>query len=124
MAQGRERIPSAAKAEVARNKPRDNAGRFLSGAELQQYMAMQQQQQFDIERAKVNAMLGRREQQQPGYSTSPITPNIPQPRDNFNAILNANKPGVRSNTNIPQDGDDRWNILLGKKRNGNNGNRW
>lgn len=118
MAQQDEIKHSEAKAMVAQQKPRDASGRFLSGAELQNYQLMQQQAQFDAERAKVNAMLGKAQpmQQQPNPNI-PIQQNLPQPRNNFQDILAANKPGARTQNQDPQSEADKWDTFLGKKRN-------
>lgn len=111
----REHKQSAAKAAVAMQKPRDAEGRFLSGQELQAYQAQAQQQQFMAERARVNNILGR--QPNAPLSESSMAPmqqsmNVPT---NFDAIVQANKPrGMASDLNE----DDKWNILLGKKRRG------
>jgi len=103
---------SPAKAAVARVKPRDEHGKFLSGAELQQYNAQRQAQQFAAERNKMNSILGRTTPQNP--TPGPVQP-IPQ--NNFQNILNANKPGnVGQQNGQPQTEGDKWDILLGKKR--------
>ena len=118
MADQQEVKHSEAKAQVAQQKPRDASGRFLSGEELQAYQAQRQQQQFEAERAKVNSMLGKKQPMQQPYPTyptnNPIQPNMPQPRSNFQDILAANKPGARAQS--PQDEGDKWDSLLGKKR--------
>ena len=113
--QEREHRTSAAKAAVAMQKPRDAEGRFLSGQELQAYQAQQQQAQFMAERARVNNILGR--QPNTPLSDTPMAPmqqtmNVPT---NFEAIVQANKPrGMASDLSE----NDKWDILLGKKRRG------
>lgn len=106
-----ERIPSPAKAAVAQQKPRDASGRFLSGAELADYRAQQQQTQFQAERDRMSNLLGR--------SVSPTMPTTPSPiqqqmvPSGFDAIIQANKPrGMASQLSE----DDKWAVLLGKKR--------
>jgi hypothetical protein len=113
----REHKQSAAKAAVAMQKPRDAEGRFLSGQELQAYQAQAQQQQFMAERARVNNILGRQSDAPISQPMSPIQQqmgmgNVPA---GFEAIIQANKPrGMASDLNE----DDKWNMLLGKKRRG------
>ena len=114
--QEREHKQSAAKAAVAMQKPRDAEGRFLSGQELQAYQAQAQQQQFMAERARVNNMLGRQSDAPISQPMSPIQQNmnmnVPA---GFEAIVQANKPrGMASDLSE----DDKWNMLLGKKRRG------
>jgi hypothetical protein len=117
--QNHTRKPSPAKAVIAMQKPRDASGRFLSGDELAAYQARQQQAQFAAERDHMNSLLGRtssQSTQQP--SPQPTMQGMPQ--SNFQAILNANKPGSNEDA-------DRWNVLLGKKKNPNQTNnnfRW
>lgn len=105
----KERVPSPAKAAVAMQKPRDQYGRFLSGAELQAYQIQQQQAQFNAERDRVNSILGRNR-------INPLEPiqQMPTqiPQTNFQAIVNANKPGGAT----PQTEEDKWDQLLGKRR--------
>lgn len=101
--QTHERKPSAAKAAIAQQKPRDASGKFLSGAELENYRAQQQQAQFEAERAKVSNLLGRSSQPQ----TMQPMQQMQVPQSNFQAILAANKPGSDQDVN-------RWNTLLGR----------
>lgn len=91
------RKSSPVKAAIAQQKPRDNKGRFLSGAALTQYRANQERQQQMMEREKVAAMLNQ------SKSSYPMTVNNGQ--SNFQTILNRNKPA-----------DDKWAMLLGKKK--------
>jgi len=103
---------SAAKAAVAQQKPRDDKGRFLSGEELANYRANQQQAQFASERNRMDSLLGR--------STSPPVTSQQQPiqpmgQSNFAAIIQANKPGGMASQ---LSEDDKWAVLLGKKRRG------
>lgn len=107
-----ERIPSPAKAEVARQKPRDAQGKFLSGAELENYRAQQQAIQFQNERDKVSNLLGRGNAIPQTQQSMPLQ-QIPGLQNNFQAIINANKIGGST----PQSEDDKWNALLGKRRN-------
>lgn len=101
---------SEAKAEVARMKPRDSTGKFLSNEEKAAYQARQAQQAYAAGRAAFNAKIGKVEQpiqqpmqqpqQAPQQPYAPIQQNLPNinPRDNFQSILNANKPGARTPT--------------------------
>jgi len=106
------RVPSPAKAAIAQQKPRDAAGRFLSGAELEAYRARQQQSQFAAERDRMSSILGRTVS-----PASPQTPSMPgflsQPPNSFEAIIQANKPRGMA-TDLGEQ--DKWDILLGKKR--------
>jgi len=108
--------PSPAKAAIAQQKPRDEHGRFLSGEELNQYRAQQQAVQFEAQRQKMNAIFGR--------SSAPVQGVIPgqiqqqAPQSNFQAILNANKPGAANTSEA-----DKWDTFLGKRKSNLN-NRW
>lgn len=104
----KEHRPSAAKAAVAQQKPRDASGRFLSGAELQAYQIQQQQSQQAAERARLGALFGR-------TPTSDVQAQPLGPPTNFDAIIQANKPrGMASNL---EEGD-KWDMLLGRKKRG------
>lgn len=118
MADDREPNPSAAKAAVAQQKPRDNKGRFLSGEELAAYQAQQQQVQFSAERQRLEGLFGK--QMSGGVNQIPIQQQIGSGQigggsAGFAAILQANKPrGMASQL----EEDDKWAVLLGKKRRG------
>lgn len=105
---------SVAKSMVAQQKPRDAEGKFLSGAELQNYRAQQQAQQFAAERNRMNTLLGRSSsiQSQNQQQSIPLQ-QFPQSsiQNNFEAILAANKPGGATLSE-----GDKWDVLLGKKR--------
>ena len=103
MANENERIPSAAKAAVAQQKVRDDKGRFLSGEEAQAFQINQQAQMQQMEREKINRMLGKSGMPEQGMGQ----PAIPS---NFAAILAANRPGGMTNN------DDKLAQLLGKKK--------
>ena len=108
---GKVRRISPVKAEIAMQKPRDATGKFLSGEELQVYNAQRQQQQFLAERARVGAMLGKQQVQQP---VSPVNAYPQQVAgSNFAAMLQANKMGGRQ-----QSETDKWDMLLGKRKGG------
>lgn len=125
MDEGHIRKPSIAKSIVATQKARDAQGHFVSEEEKQVVLAQRQQAQFIAEKERMNAMLGKQSNSQPintqQINNSNQTINQPsfqqQPQSNFQAILNANKPGSTEDT-------DRWNVLLGKKKNTNNNSRW
>lgn len=109
MTEQRERKPSQAKSVIAQQKPRDTSGKFLSGTELEAYQAQTQQAQFAMEKARMNALLGKSSEQfqQPQYPQQQV-PFQEFPQSNFEAIINNNKPGASNDVN-------RWNTLLGRK---------
>jgi hypothetical protein len=104
-----ERVPSPAKAEVARQKPRDAQGKFLSGADLENYRAQQQAIQFQNERDKMSNLLGRGN----AMPQTNMPQQIPGLQNNFQTIISANKIGGSTS----QSEDDKWNMLLGKRKN-------
>lgn len=112
--------PSPAKAAIARVKPRDAQGHFLSGEALQAYQQQQQQQQMQGERDRLNALLGRGSggmmPQQP-MQQQPTQQQYPQSTDNsaFQSILRSNIPGQRQGEQ-PMTDDEKWEQLLGKKK--------
>lgn len=106
----KERIPSAAKAAVAQQKPRDDKGRFLSGEELQAYQINQQAQMQQMEREKINRMLGRGGMPEQNIGNTGMGGMQSAVPSNFAAILAANKPGGQGNN------DEKLAILLGKKK--------
>lgn len=108
-------IQSPRKSEVAQTKARDpTTGRFLNPEQIQQAQAQAQQAAIQAQQQRLNTLFGKQ------TPTSPITPNIPssQPQNNFQTILAANKPGGRSDLGMasPDSEEDKWNIMLGKKR--------
>lgn len=125
MAQNENPQHSEAKADVARKKARDPiTGRFLNPQEQVAIASQQQQMQMSNERARLDQLFGRAGQPsmgQPPLVSQPMTQqntaqgNIPtpQPNNNFQAILAANKPGSFTS---PEQDADRWDTLLGKKR--------
>jgi len=124
MAQDENVQHSEAKSVVAKQKPRDAQGKFLSGEALAQYNAQQQRAQMDSERARLDQLFGRQGGQssgQPPLVSQPMTQQntiqsnmpIPQQNSNFQAILDANRPGKFAN---PEQNTDKWDTLLGKKR--------
>lgn len=102
------RKSSPAKAAIAQAKPRDSQGRFLSGPELEAYAAQRQSEQFAAERAKMNAILGRGNGGQ--VFGQQVMQQPVQQQNNFQAILNANKPGSMNND------ANRWDALLGRRK--------
>jgi len=108
------RKPSPIKSQIAKEKTRDPfTGKFLSAEEKQRVESQYQQAQFQAERDKFNAVLGRQPVMQPQLSNPMQVQQQfnPQqympPTNNFQNILNANKPG--SNEDMK-----RWASLLGK----------
>lgn len=105
---------SEAKAIIAQQKARDpTTGRFLDPG--QQQVVAQQHQAIITEqqRQKLDSLFGRSSS---SPMPNPIQGNLPspQPQNNFQAILAANKPG--SSMNVQQSEEDKWNTLLGKKK--------
>lgn len=108
----KERTPSPAKAAVARQKPRDDKGRFLSSEELQAYRINQQAIQQQMEREKINRMLGKGMgggimSEGMGVQPMPVNSAVPS---NFAAILAANRPGAQTNDS------EKLAMLLGKRK--------
>ena len=108
----KERIPSPAKAAVAQQKIRDDKGRFLSKEEEQAYLINQQAAQQQMERDKINRMLGRggmSEQPSMGMGGIQQQPQSAVP-SNFAQILAANKPGGQLGN------EEKLAMLLGKRK--------
>lgn len=113
MEQQKMRRPSPAKAAIAQVKPRDEYGHFVTREEKEVSQARLQQAQFQAERDRMNAILGRNSnggQQLAMQQQMPIEQIQP---NNFQTILQANKPGTTEDVN-------RWNKLLGKDKTSNN----
>ena len=105
---------SEAKAMIAQQKIRDpTTGRFLNPEQTQQIAQQRQAASNEINKQKLDSLFGRSSSTPP---PNPIQGNLPnpQPQNNFQAILAANKPGA--SMNVQQSEDDKWNTLLGKKK--------
>lgn len=105
---------SEAKAIIAQQKARDpTTGRFLDPSQQQQVAQQHQAVATEQQRQKLNSLFGRTAS---SPQSNPIQGNLPspQPQNNFQAILAANKPGA--SMNVQQSEDDKWNTLLGKKK--------
>lgn len=108
---------SEKKSQVAQTKARDpTTGRFLTPEAQQQVQVQQQAQAISEQRQRLDTLFGRTST----VNTAPIQANLPnpQPQNNFQSILAANKPGGRADmgmTNAPTEAD-KWDIMLGKKR--------
>lgn len=115
---------SEKKALIAQQKVRDPTGKFVSKEAAQELQAQQQAAIMDAQRQRLNTLFGRptsppvTQTAQPlPIQTNPVQANLPspQPQNNFQSILAANKPGGRQDMSMTSE-EDKWNIMLGKKR--------
>lgn len=115
---------SIEKSRVAQTKVRDPTGKFVSKEEATQLQAQQQADAMSAQRQRLNTLFGKPNitpiQQGPTglpIQPNPISANLPnpQPQNNFQAILAANKPGGRQDMSMTTE-EDKWDVMLGKKR--------
>lgn len=115
---------SIEKSRVAQTKVRDPTGKFVSGDVAQQIEAQRQADAMTAQRQRLNTLFGKPNTTitPSGPTPLPIQPNpiqgnlpSPQPQNNFQAILAANKPGGRADMSMTSE-EDKWDIMLGKKR--------